>query len=125
MFTKGLLITSVTVFAVCFSLIEPAQTIRYEPNWESLDTRPLPQWYDEAKFGIFLHWGVFSVPAFGSAWFWYYWHNNTSPYHQPYVDFMEKNYRPDFTYGDFASQFHAELYDPKEWVEVFKNAGAR
>jgi Alpha-L-fucosidase. len=46
---------------------------QYDPTWESLDTRPLPQWYDDAKFGIFIHWGVFSVPAFGSEWFWNSW----------------------------------------------------
>lgn len=43
---------------------------QYKPNWESLDSRPLPEWYDQAKFGIFIHWGVFSVPSFGSEWFW-------------------------------------------------------
>lgn len=42
----------------------------YDPTWESLDHRPLPAWFDEAKFGIFVHWGVFSVPSFGSEWFW-------------------------------------------------------
>lgn len=46
---------------------------RYEPNWKSLDKRPLPKWYDHAKIGIFLHWGVFSVPSFGSEWFWADW----------------------------------------------------
>jgi len=45
----------------------------YQPNWESLDSRPLPSWYDEAKFGIFIHWGVFSVPSYVSEWFWWYW----------------------------------------------------
>lgn len=43
---------------------------RYDPTWESLDSRPLPSWFDQAKFGIFVHWGVFSVPSFGSEWFW-------------------------------------------------------
>lgn len=42
----------------------------YDPTWESLDSRPLPSWFDQAKFGIFIHWGVFSVPSFGSEWFW-------------------------------------------------------
>lgn len=46
---------------------------KYEPNWKSLDTRPLPKWYDDAKIGIFIHWGVFSVPSFGSEWFWSSW----------------------------------------------------
>lgn len=45
--------------------------VRYDPTWESLDSRPLPTWFDEAKFGIFIHWGVFSVPSFGSEWFWW------------------------------------------------------
>jgi Alpha-L-fucosidase len=40
-----------------------------DPNWESLDARPLPKWYDESKFGIFIHWGVFSVPAFHTEWY--------------------------------------------------------
>lgn len=46
---------------------------RYISDWDSLDSRPLPVWYDEAKFGIFIHWGVFSVPSFGSEWFWLNW----------------------------------------------------
>ena len=41
---------------------------KYEPNWDSLDTHPLPEWYDNAKVGIFIHWGVFSVPSFGNEW---------------------------------------------------------
>lgn len=48
----------------------------YEPNWESLDSRPLPQWYDDAKVGIFIHWGVYSVPSIASEWFWYHWLGN-------------------------------------------------
>ena len=50
---------------------------KYFPNWKSIDSRPLPKWYDEAKFGIFIHWGVFSVPSFKSEWFWNQWKVNT------------------------------------------------
>jgi hypothetical protein len=53
-----------------------ASIFRYDPTWDSLDSRPLPQWYDDAKFGIFVHWGVFSVPSFGSEWFWSSWKGN-------------------------------------------------
>ena len=94
----------------------------YEPNWSSLDTRPLPTWYDEAKFGIFIHWGVFSVPAFGSEWFWEDWQGTKG---KDYVDFMQKNYRPDFTYADFSNQFSAEMYDPDSWAEIFSASGAK
>lgn len=48
----------------------------YDPTWDSLDTRPIPSWFDEAKIGIFLHWGVFSVPSINSEWFWSYWEGN-------------------------------------------------
>ena len=94
---------------------------QYQPNWESIDSRPLPTWYDEAKVGIFLHWGVFSVPGFGSEWFWWYWQSGS----KGEVEFMEKNYPPGFTYADFASMFHAEFYDPNRWADIFEAAGAK
>lgn len=49
-------------------LIQPSFCVKYTPDWDSLDKRPLPKWYDDAKIGIFIHWGVFSVPSFRSEW---------------------------------------------------------
>ena len=95
---------------------------QYQPNWDSLDKRPLPDWYDEAKFGIFIHWGVFSVPSFGSEWFWYRWQHDKNP---AYVKFMEDNYPPDFTYPDFGPMFTAEFFDPYEWADIFQASGAK
>ena len=95
---------------------------RYEPNWDSLDTRVAPTWYDDAKFGIFIHWGVFSVPSFGSEWFWERWQGKPQ---KKYVDFMQKNYSPRFTYADFAAQFTAEFFNPDEWTSLFRDAGAK
>nr|XP_055027949.1 plasma alpha-L-fucosidase [Misgurnus anguillicaudatus] len=95
---------------------------QYEPTWESIDSRPLPEWYDQAKFGIFIHWGVFSVPSFGSEWFWWYWQGRRIP---SYVAFMLENYPPGFKYTDFASQFQAEFFDAKEWVDIFASSGAK
>jgi len=95
---------------------------QYQPNWDSVDSRPLPQWFDEAKVGIFLHWGVFSVPSFKSEWFWWSWKGSKD---QDTVEFMEKNYPPDFTYADFAPQFKAEFFNPDQWVDIFKAAGAK
>lgn len=60
-----------TYFLTFFSTI----LTRYEPNWDSLDSRPSPQWFDDAKIGIFVHWGVYSVPSFGSEWFWLNWNS--------------------------------------------------
>ncbi|CAG2101362.1 unnamed protein product, partial [Medioppia subpectinata] len=97
-------------------------TARYEPNWASLDKRPIPKWFDEAKIGIFIHWGVFSVPAYGDEWFWHRWKDEKAQY---FIDFMKKNYKPNFTYQDFAKEFTAELYNPGHWADVFKASGAK
>ncbi|KOB75665.1 Alpha-L-fucoside fucohydrolase [Operophtera brumata] len=77
---------------------------RYHPEWSDLDTRPLPQWYDVAKVGIFIHWGVYSVPGFGSEWFLKYLKSGS----KPHTSFMKKNYAPGFTYQEFAPMFTAE-----------------
>ncbi|KAF2884223.1 hypothetical protein ILUMI_21958 [Ignelater luminosus] len=95
--------------------------IRYDPTWESLDTRPLPQWYDDAKIGIFIHWGVYSVPSFGTEWFWSNWKNGSPNY----VKFMKDNYPPGFTYQEFAKDFKAEFFDPEAWADLFQKAGAK
>ncbi|KAM3595272.1 uncharacterized protein V6R79_020870 [Siganus canaliculatus] len=111
-----------SVALIFWMLMLDTSKARYEPNWESIDSRPLPDWYDQAKFGIFIHWGVFSVPSFGSEWFWWYWQNNKL---KPYVDFMQKNYPPDFKYQDFAPQFTAEFFNAKEWTDIFAASGAK
>ena len=105
-----------SIFAYCVI------SVKYEPNWDSLDSRPLPSWYDEAKFGIFITWGVYSVPSVDDEWFWKYWMDRSDP---KIVDYMEKNFRPDFTYQDFASMFTTEFYNPEEWADIFKASGAK
>lgn len=112
-------------FVVFLTLIvaKTGQSQKYTPDWESIDSRPLPSWYDEAKIGIFIHWGVFSVPSYGSEWFWYTW--QTSAPDSPYRQFMKQNYKPDFAYADFATQFTAELFDPDQWADLFSDSGAR
>jgi len=49
------------------------QQVKVDPTWESIDARPLPSWYDQSKIGIFIHWGVYSVPGVESEWFWKTW----------------------------------------------------
>jgi alpha-L-fucosidase len=96
-------------------------TVSYDATWESLDARPLPSWYDESKFGIFIHWGVFSVPAFGSEWFWYNWKHNKDEYQA----FVNRTERPGFTYPEYASRFDAALYNPDAWASIFAKSGAQ
>ncbi|XP_028316665.1 tissue alpha-L-fucosidase-like [Gouania willdenowi] len=97
---------------------------QYSPDWTSLDSRPLPSWYDDAKVGIFIHWGVFSVPAFGSEWFWWHWQGQKPP-DQKCVSFMKQNYPPGFSYPEFAPDFHAQSFDPEKWADLFQASGAK
>lgn len=97
---------------------------RYTADWKSLDSRPLPSWYDQARVGIFVHWGVYSVPGFGSEWFWWHWQGQRPP-DPRYVNYMTKNYPPGFSYPEFAPQFHAQFFNPKEWADIFKSSGAK
>ena len=100
----------------------------YEANWESLDKRPTPQWWVDAKFGIFIHWGVYSVPAWSvpgqySEWYWTRVRNKADK--DPYWRYHKSTYGEDFAYAYFARQFKAELYDPNQWADVFRRSGAR
>ena len=113
---------------------------RYEPTWESIDRRPSPQWYTDAKFGIFIHWGVYSVPAFAAVnvkdenpYAEWYWNSLTegklakSPAGHGAATwaFHKRLYGADFPYSDFAPMFRAELFDPDRWADLFAKAGAR
>ncbi|MFN8574452.1 MAG: alpha-L-fucosidase [Gemmatimonadaceae bacterium] len=113
-----------------------AQT--YQPNWESLDKRPIPGWFQDAKFGIFIHWGVYAVPSYApvlpgklaySEWYWHAITEGRKPNADP-VDagswaYHQRVYGPDFNYQDLAPQFKAELFDPGHWADIFQRSGAR
>ncbi|KAL4714021.1 hypothetical protein ACJJTC_008375 [Scirpophaga incertulas] len=94
---------------------------KFKPDWKDLDTRVLPEWYDKAKIGIFLHWGLYSVPGFRSEWFWNYWSDGN----EAIVKYMNNNYPPGFTYQDFAPMFKAEFFEPNNFAELFFKAGAK
>lgn len=98
----------------------------YENNWESLNKRPVPQWYADAKFGIFIHWGLYSVPAFSRKHDlaeWYLKHLENPEL--PTLDFHKRVYGENFKYEDFVQYFKAELFDAKKWAELFKKSGAK
>ena len=98
----------------------------YEPNWKSLDQRPTPQWFEDAKFGIFIHWGVYSVPAWGekTKYAEWYWHDMMNKNGGTWK-FHEKTYGADFKYEDFAPRFNAEMFDPDQWADLFEKSGAK
>ncbi len=96
---------------------------KYKDDWASLGNYPVPEWYKNAKFGIFIHWGVYSVPAFGSEWYPRFMYLEGSKVYEHH----KKTYGEpkDFGYADFVPMFKAEKFNPKEWVELFKEAGAK
>lgn len=96
---------------------------KYKDTWESLQKYRVPEWYENAKFGIFIHWGVYSVPAFGNEWYSRNMYMQGTPEFEHHVN----TYGPhkDFGYKDFIPMFTAEKFNPKEWAELFKEAGAQ
>jgi alpha-L-fucosidase len=95
----------------------------FRPDWESLQKYDAPEWYKDAKFGIFIHWGVYSVPAFGNEW---YPRNIYEPEFEPYKHHIATYGTQDkFGYKDFIPMFKAEHFDPAAWAELFKKSGAK
>lgn len=95
----------------------------YQANWESLRKYEAPEWYKDAKFGIFIHWGAYSVPAFGNEWYPRNMYSQGSPEYQHHI----ATYGPQdkFGYKDFLPMFKAERFDPAAWAHLFKKAGAK
>ena len=96
------------------------------PSWEELQARPYPEWFLDAKLGIFIHWGVYSVPAYSGKEDYAEWFvRGLQEGDSLRTRFLEENYGADFRYRDFAPLFKAELFDPDEWAHLFQRAGAR
>lgn len=91
-------------------------------DWNDLLIAP-PPWYVDGKFGIFIHWGVYSVPAFGSEWY----PRNMYRVGTPEYDHHRATYGDQqvFGYKDFVPLFRAERFDPNEWARIFSRSGAR
>jgi alpha-L-fucosidase len=123
---------------LCLALSATLVAQQFQPTWESIDRRPTPAWFTDAKFGIFIHWGVYSVPAYAPvlpgklAYAEWYWHaltegrkNGAKPIEAGTWDYHQKMYGADFLYRDFAPRFRAELFDPDHWADVFQRSGAK
>jgi len=97
---------------------------KYTPDWESLGKyNEQPEWFKDAKFGIYFHWGVLSVPAFANDWYPRNMHIKDTPEYQHHV----ATYGPPskFGYHDFVPMFKAEKFNAENWAELFQKAGAR
>jgi len=124
---------AVLVTVLCFAGVAHGQP--YQPTWDSLDKRPTPAWFQDAKFGIFIHWGVYSVRrtppcsrqagvrgvVLERA------HGRQGPEAEPdpgrHLGVHRRQYGAEFDYKDFAPQFRAELFDADHWADVFLRSG--
>ena len=95
----------------------------FKDNWQSLSAYRVPEWYENLKFGIFIHWGVYSVPAFGSEWYSRNMYIQGSREYQHHLETYGKH--KDFGYKDFIPLFKAESFDADNWVSLFRQAGAQ
>ncbi|MFB6141324.1 MAG: alpha-L-fucosidase, partial [Halosimplex sp.] len=107
----------------------------YDPTWESLDAHAVPDWYHDAKLGIFIHWGAYSVPAWApkdaeitasdgspyAEWYPYYMYEEGSPT----AEYHRENYGADVEYEDFLDRWSADEWDPERWADLFADIGAR
>ncbi len=102
---------------------ETITKVEYQANWESLKQYKTPEWWLNTKFGIYFHWGPYSVPAHKTEWYsiWMYAQGN------PIRKYHEETYGDlkTFGYKDFIPMFTAEKFNADEWAELFKKAGAQ
>ena len=125
------------VSVLFLTLAGSSQTNPYQANWESIDSRAVPAWFEDAKFGIFIHWGLYSVPAFSptardsvgvyeryAEWYWNRWSQKSKTQHF-FVDFHNRVYGANFKYQDFVNFFKAEMFSPDDWADIFAGAGAK
>ncbi|WP_051899117.1 alpha-L-fucosidase [Sciscionella sediminilitoris] len=104
----------------------PTSTGPYTPTVDSLRGHPLPDWFDDRKFGIFVHWGLYSVPAWApvgkeyAEWYWSQMNDRSDPTFRHELD----TYGPRAAYDDFIAGFTAERFAPHSWVRLFERAGA-
>ena len=96
---------------------------KFEPTWESLQQYEIPAWYADGKFGIFIHWGAYAVPAFANEWYPRNMYIQGSREYEHHV----KTHGPhtEFGYKDFIPMFRAEKFDADGWAELFRESGAR
>ncbi len=110
---------------------DKVQEFDFEPTGESLKNYEVPQWYEDAKFGIYFHWAPFSVAAYKTEWYPYWMYSperikkrremqDIPTHHVEKWGPLDK-----FGYKDFIPMFKAENWNPQEWVELFKQAGAK
>ncbi len=116
----------ILLFSFLFMFLGRTQETTIDPLIKRINEHGYPAWFKEAKLGIFIHWGLYSVPSYGGKESYSEWFLRGIQTGDPLrTKFMKDNYGQDFTYKDFANEFKAELFNPDEWANLFKKAGAK
>ncbi len=128
--------TGILLLLAIFFVSASAQK-NYTPDWASIDSRQVPTWFEDAKFGIFIHWGLYSVPSYSptvrdgvglyeryAEWYWRRW-KEPGKNQKYFTDFHNRVYGKNKQYQDFANDFKAEMFQPSEWANLFEKAGAK
>lgn len=123
-FKKKIFIKTIVILLL-FSNVSNAQN-----DWKEIDERPFPAWWTDAKFGVFIHWGPYAVPAFSklgeySEWYWKDLVDTTRVSHKEVKEFHNKNFGEGFAYQDFISKYKAELFDANQWADILSASGAK
>jgi len=112
------------ILLVVASLTAPSSGQPFDPNWESLSKHEAaPEWFQDAKLGIYFHWGPYSVPAFHSEWYPRNMHLKSQPDYEHHLETY--GHPSEFGYHDFVPMFKAEDFDADEWAQLFHDTGAR
>ena len=111
------------VVACLLAVMQANAQERYQATWESLKNYQCPEWFRDAKFGIFIHWGVYSVPAFESEWYPRQMYLQGSAVFKHHVATYGDQKK--FGYKDFIPMFKAEKFNANEWISLFVKSGAK
>ncbi|MGF2414130.1 MAG: alpha-L-fucosidase, partial [Ferruginibacter sp.] len=114
---------TIVLLALFCTTFVTAQT--YQPTWQSLDKRPIPAWFTDAKFGIFIHWGVYAVPGWSKKGDYSEWYQQGLQGNDTARQKFHKTKFGNRTYYDLANDFKAELFNPDEWAKLFEQSGAK
>jgi alpha-L-fucosidase len=127
-----ILLMPLMLFTQCHQSVsnQKQKGVFYDETWESLATcNREPEWFKDAKFGIYFHWGVYSVPAFGSEWYprWMYCPDRGNNWGAEVFKHHAETYGPatEFNYHNFVPMFKAEHFDANDWADLFKESGAK
>jgi alpha-L-fucosidase len=113
------------VLSLTYLLVVSASSQTYQATWESLDKRPTPQWFKDSKFGIFIHWGVYSVPGWSTKGNYAEWYQQGLQTTDTARMKFHKAKFGDRSYYDLANDFKAERYNPDDWAKLFERSGAK